>query len=590
MTPESRNVLWKRSWHDEHLERVCGFANAQGGVLEIGKDAAGEVVGVEGVLGLLEEIPNKAQSLLGIVVDVTLKSESGREYIEVAVEPHRNPISYRGRFHYRSGSTKRVLDAAALRRLLIERFGRQWDDVPRPGVGLKDLDGQAVDRFRRRAVKCERLPAEVLDESVEGLVENLDLREGPHLKWAAALLFHPSPDRLVHGACVKIGCFHGPELLFQDVVRGNLFTQVDRTMDLLYTKYSRGLISYDGIYRVETFPVPYSAMREAVVNAVVHRDYASREPTRIRVRDDRISIRNAARLAPGWSAGGPAADQASRLHNPRIAYAFFQAGMIEAWGRGIRGMMDACHEVGNPTPTWRMEAGGDGLSVTFPFSDAYLAADAAARGATAPRTTQKTARKQPERGNPSRGPADRILAFLRENPSASRRKIAEAIAGVTEGSVRYQLDKLKSANRLRRVGPDRGGRWMVLDGDDATGANESTTHAGGRRKPGDGALHKTASKTARNDGQPPENHQKTTATARKPPESLPLADHIIALLRQDPSASRRELAAALGTTQSTVRYRLDKLRAAGRIERVGPDKGGHWKVLDVSHTEAGPSR
>lgn len=255
MTPESRTVLRKRSWRDEHLERVCGFANARGGVLEIGKDAAGEVVGVEGVLGLLEEIPNKAQSLLGIVVDVTLKSESGREYIEVAVEPHCNPISYRGRFHYRSESTKRVLDAAALRRLLIERFGRQWDDVPRPGVGLKDLDGRAVDRFCQRAVKCERLPNEVLDESVEGLVESLDLREGPHLKRAAALLFHPSPDRLVHGACVKIGCFRGPEPLFQDVVRGDLFTQVDRTMDLLYTKYSRGLISYDG--STASRPSPY---------------------------------------------------------------------------------------------------------------------------------------------------------------------------------------------------------------------------------------------------------------------------------------------------------------------------------------------
>lgn len=183
--------------------------------------------------------------------------------------------------------------------------------------------------------------------------------------------------------------------------------------------------------------------------------------------------------------------------------------MIEAWGRGVRGMMDACHEVGNPTPAWRLEAGGDGLSVTFPFSDAYLAADAAVRGAAAPRTTQKTARKQPEGGNPSRGPADRILAFLRENPSASRRKIAEAIAGVTEASVRYQLDKLKSANRLRRVGPDRGGRWMVLDGDDATGANEGTTHAGGRREPG--RWHTTQNRQ--------KNSQKRRPTTRKPPEN-----------------------------------------------------------------------
>ena len=137
---------------------ICGFANAQGGVLEIGKDDGGRVVGVTGVLRLLEEIPGKVQSLLGIVVDVTLKSESGREYLEVAVEPHPNPISYRGELHYRSGSTKQLLRGAALSRLLLERHGMTWNDVPLPGVGLKDLDGRAVDAFRRRAVGSGRLP------------------------------------------------------------------------------------------------------------------------------------------------------------------------------------------------------------------------------------------------------------------------------------------------------------------------------------------------------------------------------------------------------------------------------------------------
>lgn len=590
MTPDSRNVLWKRSWHDEHLKRICGFANAQGGVLEIGKDDAGEVVGVRGVLGLLEEIPNKAQSLLGIAVDVNLKSDSGREYIEVVVAPHRNPVSYRGDFHYRTGSTKRVLDGAALRRLLRARFGRRWDDVASPGVGLNDLDGRAVDRFRRRAVECERLPPEVLDESVEEIVENLDLRQGAHLTRTAALLFHPSPHWIVPGAYVKIGCFRGPELLFEDVVRGDLFTQVDVTMDLLYTKYTRGLISYDGIYRVETFPVPRSAMREAVINAVVHRDYSSHAPIRIRVRDDSISIRNAARLTPGWSAEKLAGERSSRPHNPSIAYAFFRAGLIEAWGLGIRRMMETCRELGNPMPRWRPEAGCDGLRVTFPFSEAYRATDAVARGTVAPRTTQETARKQPEGGNLSRGLADRILAFLRENSSASRREIAEALVGTTEGSVRYQLDKLKKSNRLRRVGPDRGGRWMVLDGDGAVGGSESKARAGGRRDPGDGALLNNCQKTARNGGQPPENHQKPSGTPRKQPEPLPLPDRILVVLRQNPSTSRRALAATLDTTRSTVRYHVDKLRAAGRVERVGPDKGGHWKVLDVAHTEAGSSR
>ena len=87
----------------------------------------------------------------------------------------------------------------------------------------------------------------------------------------------------------------------------------------------------------------------------------------------------------------------------------------------------------------------------------------------------------------------------------------------------------------------------------------------------------------------PENHQKTARNDDQPPEPLPLPDRILTLLRQNPSASRREIAATLDTTESTVRYRLDKLRAAGKIARVGPDKGGHWKVLDDSATEPDPS-
>ena len=134
MTPESQTVEWKSSWRDEYLKWICGFANAQGGVLEIGRNDHGEIVRVSDVLRLLEEIPNKVQSLLGIVVDVDLKSEGGREYLEIVVRPHPNPISYRGRFHYRSGSTSQRLRGASLTRFLLERQGRTWDDGAMPGV------------------------------------------------------------------------------------------------------------------------------------------------------------------------------------------------------------------------------------------------------------------------------------------------------------------------------------------------------------------------------------------------------------------------------------------------------------------------
>ena len=197
----------------------------------------------------------------------------------------------------------------------------------------------------------------------------------------------------------------------------------------------------------------------------------------------------------------------------------------------------------------------------------------------------RSARKQPENLDQPENRqkvGDRILAFLRENPSASRREIAGALAGVTEGSVRYRLDKLKAIGRLRRVGPDMGGRWEVIEDPDVE-ASEHNDDGAVEHRDRENARSAISQKTTR---KPPEDHQKTARNGHPPPESASLSDRILSLLRRNPSASRREIAAALGTTRSTVRYRLDRLREAGRIERVGPDKGGHWRVLEESATEA----
>ena len=464
MPPESHNVEWKRSWRDEYLKWICGFANAQGGVLEIGRDDKGEVVGVKGVLRLLEEIPNKALSVLGILVDVNLMSEDGKEYLEIAVDSYPNPISYKGNIYYRSGSTNQVLGGAALTRFLLRKYGRTWDDVPLPGVGLKDLDARVFDGFRRRGTSSERLPRDILDESDEEIIERLQFREAEYLKRAAVLLFHPAPHRFVMEAYVKIGYFRGSELLFQDVIEGDLFTQVDQAMDLLYTKYTRALISYDGAYRVETFPVPRDAMREAVINAIIHRDYTSPTTIQIRVYDDRIEMWNAADLPPDWAGEQLAGKLTSRPHNPRIAHAFYRAGLIEAWGRGIRRIVDMCEEAGNPTPKWELQKTGEGLWTTFPFSAAYRVADTTLGGGVAKETTSEATKETNRKTTlktTRKTTRERILALLRDDPELTRRLLAERV-GLTPDGVKYHLNKLRTAGVIRRVGSTRAGRWEVL--------------------------------------------------------------------------------------------------------------------------------
>ncbi len=99
---ENQNIEWKQSWRDEYLKWICGFANAEGGTLVIGKNDQGEVVGVEGAAKLLVDIPNKVRDILGIVVAVNLHTQAGLDWLEVVVDAYPSPISYRGEYHLRS--------------------------------------------------------------------------------------------------------------------------------------------------------------------------------------------------------------------------------------------------------------------------------------------------------------------------------------------------------------------------------------------------------------------------------------------------------------------------------------------------------
>ena len=126
---ESQNIEYKESWRDEYLKWICGFANAQGGTIYIGIDDSGEVVGVKNIRRLLDEIPNKIQTTLGIVADVNKHTKKGIDYLEIKVRPSSFPISYHGEFHYRSGSTKQQLTGIALSEFIMHKTGFRWEDV-----------------------------------------------------------------------------------------------------------------------------------------------------------------------------------------------------------------------------------------------------------------------------------------------------------------------------------------------------------------------------------------------------------------------------------------------------------------------------
>lgn len=236
---ESQNIEYKESWRDEYLKWICGFANAQGGRIYIGIDDNQQVVGVADTKRLMEDIPNKIVNYLDIVADVNLLHKEDKDYIEIAVQPCNLPIAYHGIYHYRSGSTKQELKGAALQQFLLRKMGHSWDDIENERATLDDIDRQAIDFFLRKAVDAGRMPVDSLNETTEKVLSNLNLIGGEgKLRNAALLLFGKNPAKFFTSVQFRIGRFGRDEadLMFQDVVDGNIIQMTDRVIEVLKSK------------------------------------------------------------------------------------------------------------------------------------------------------------------------------------------------------------------------------------------------------------------------------------------------------------------------------------------------------------------
>ena len=361
---ESQNVEWKEVWKDEYLKWICGFANANGGKIFVGKNDNGEIVGLKNSKRLLEDIPNKIQNHLGIICDVVLHEISEKQYIEIDVKPYEVPISYQGKYHYRSGSTKQELKGNALNNFLLKKVGKTWDDVIEPRVEIEDIDLKAVETFKESAFKSKRMQFIKNERSLEVILDNLLLIENNKLKRAGVLLFGKKPNRFYINAFVKIGRFGktSDNLLFQEIVEGNIFELADKTLDILDKKFLIAKISYEGLHRIEQWEYPYEAVRETIINAIVHRDYMG-APIQISVYDDKIIVWNEGSLPNDLTIDDLKEQHSSRPHNPILASSFFKGGLIEAWGRGTVKIINECKNAGLPEP--KIENVFGGIQVTL---------------------------------------------------------------------------------------------------------------------------------------------------------------------------------------------------------------------------------
>ena len=353
---ESQTVEYKQSWRNDCLKAVSAFANSDGGVLIVGLDDMGKPSGLKNFKKLLEDIPNTIRNKLGIIPSIKPNKKNKKDIIKITVAPCSVPISYNGKYYIRSGSTVQELRGKELADFLMKKSGSTWDDIVEERAGFNEINNDSIEKFKKYAV--DRIPSIIKETDNNTLSRKLNLIDDGDLKRAAILLFGNDPQKFYLQSEVRIGKFlSDTEIQTTDIIKGNLFTQLESALEILRTKYLVSNIKYEGIHRRDILEYPYEALREAIINALIHRDYSGTSQIQIRVYPDKLMIMNEGKLPPEIPAEKLKTDHLSMPRNKLLAKIFYYAGFIESWGHGTIKIVENCTKQGLPEPDFMEENG-----------------------------------------------------------------------------------------------------------------------------------------------------------------------------------------------------------------------------------------
>lgn len=262
-----------------------------------------------------------------------------------------------------------------------------------------------------------------------------------YLTNAALLLFSKDPERYFTGAFIKVGFFEtDADLLYQDEVRGSLFEQIDKVMELIYFKYMKAKISYHGLQRVEEYFVTEDSMREAILNAIVHKQYESGIPIQISIYKDKLYIMNVGKLPEDWTEQNLYEKHGSKPYNPNVANSFYLAGHIESWGRGIEKIFDSCRENDLPLPIYHVNSSD--IMIEFNAPDRLIINNLV-------KVTEKVTDKVTDK-------MELILGLLIEDTAYSYIDLARKM-NLSRKTIATYIKKLKDLGYIERIGTDRKG-------------------------------------------------------------------------------------------------------------------------------------
>lgn len=356
---ESESLEFKEGFNDEAVESLCAFANHSGGDVLIGVTDAGEVKGNNLGKGTLEGWANtikqstdpKLTPSIATIKGLTLSNN--KEVAVISIEKCLNAtVSFKGKFFKRVGKTNQTMSESEIAQRAMARSQMSWDAGIETRAQIHDLDEKKFARFLVLLDEHKRRPVE--PSSMANILEKLGLIDDSGITRAAALLLGKNPQQFYPPAFIKMGRFKSSTQIIDEIeIHGGLIEQIESTMDWLRLRLATEFQIKNSSARNTSWEYPLAAIREAIANAICHRDYNEDGPTMIKLYPSHIEFWNPGSLLAPLQIDDLKKEHRSIQRNRKVAETFFNCGFVERWGTGTLRMAELLKEQGYPSPEFQ---------------------------------------------------------------------------------------------------------------------------------------------------------------------------------------------------------------------------------------------
>lgn len=436
------------------FETACAFLNLKGGFIIFGVKNNGELIGQNVSDNTKQELANEIRKIEpNVFIDthyLHLNKEKHLIVLEVPVGKH-VPYTYDGRSFERTTSTTSRMTQHRLEQMIIKRnyLNHDWEEHLTDEFIIDDLDHQEIISTIKEGINKNRISPEAIDYSIEQILDNFKLIKDGRLTNAAVVLFAKNPEKIFSRCEIKMARFRGrtkiESFIDNQWEKGNAFQLI--TLAHHFANRHLPIASYfvpGNIQRVDEPAVPQLALREALINAICHKDYNVRSTTSLAIYDDRLELWNPGGLLPDIKIEQLKGPHNSYPRNELIADVFYKRGWIEKWGTGTTRMIEYCKINNSPEPEFTDNS--NGFSVIFSFKEPMNT------GISLESKSKLTIRQM------------EIVAVLKNVDEISLKELREELPVLlSERTIRENLNHLKMMGIVTTRGQARLTKWLLIN-------------------------------------------------------------------------------------------------------------------------------